>query len=1032
MKRILLLSLMFLAATAFNALAQRTVSGTITDDTGESLPGVNVVIKGTTSGTTTDLDGNYRLQVDDGAVLVISFVGFETQEIEVGTRSVIDVTMGGVIELQEIVVTANAIEKEKRTIGYGISEVSGEDLTVSRESNIVNALIGKTTGVIVNQSSGNVGGSSQIIIRGITSLAGNNNPLWVVDGVPINNTQTVTGSRISGNRDTFNGAAVINPDDVESINVLKGAAATALYGSRAASGAILVTTKKGSASGTGKPRITVNSSVRIDDLFRVPDMQYDYAAGSFGKYDSSSIGNAWGPQIVGQTVSKQITNEAMPLQAYEDNYRDFYRQGLTLINNIAIADGNERGDYRFSFTSLNQDGILPNASLDRLTTSLNAGLKHNDWLQTRFSVQYITSQVQGTGAQGANDQNIIGWTTFNPTIDFNDYKPWIDEAGNQINNIVGVNNPFWLREENINERNDERFIGSLTQVISPKDNINITNRIGFDYNVDQRLITNRVGTITALTGTFDQDVIRRTQFNWDIIGDYQTQLGGDVSFTGLVGFNYNNRVFNRDRLEASDLAVAELFSPAASQTNVPTRGFSEARLMGVYGQIDLGYKNWLTLTLTGRNDWSSALPLDNNSYFYPSVSTAFVFTDAFGIANDILSFGKLRASWAQVGNTTNPYALNFTFIPQSEAFGQYSLNLNFPFLGQLGFSKTSVLPNQELIPEEQTTIEVGTELSFFNGRLGLDLTYYNTSNVDQIINQPIPESTGFAARTVNAAELETSGIEITLDGKILDGPFSWNTIVNFSTNEVKVKNLGVETSLLASAFSSVQVVAVDGGSIEIFGIPYLRDSATNRPIIDPDTGRRQPGAPKSFGSIFPDASWGFTNQFSYKNFGLSVTLDGKIGGKIKSATVENLWAAGFTTETADNRKGTYIDRTGVILNDDGTVRDNDVPIRSTEDFWETLDTDNNSATEYSIFDADFIKLREVALTYNFPRSIIGRTPFNAIQVGVEGRNLALLYSKVPHIDPEANLFGAGSAGFGIERNVVPSTRSIGFNLRLEF
>ena len=1038
MKRILLLSFVLITSILFDVMAQRTVSGKITDDTGEPLPGVNVVIKGTTTGTQTDLDGDYRLSVDDGAILVFSYVGFETQEVEVGSRTAIDISMGGAVQLSEVVVTAAGLQVESRKIGYGISSVSGEDLTVARESNITNALIGKTTGVVVNQTGGNLGSSSQVIIRGITSLAGNNNPLWVVDGIPINNAQDVTGSRIAGNRDTFNGAAVINPDDVESMNILKGAAATALYGSRAAAGAIIVTTKKGKRSGSGNPQISINSTVRFEELFRTPDMQYQYAGGAFGKYDSSAIGNAFGPRIAGQTV-RDFNGNPITLRAYENNYEDFYETGTTFINNIAVSDANDRSDYRFSVTSLNQDGILPASELDRLTLGLNAGAQHTKWLKTRFSVQYITTDIEGTGAAGANDQNIIPWTQFTPSTNFNWFKSRIDESGNQINTPApDANNPFWLREENINRRNDDRFIGSITQIISPVDNLNITSRIGYDYNNDKRLITNRVGTITALTGTYDVDNLVREQFNWDLIADYTADISSDISLTGILGYNYNQRILRRERLQASDLAVPELFNPGASQTTTPTRGFSETRLQGVFGQIQIGYRDYLTLELSARNDWSSALPLDNNSYFYPAVTTAFIFTDALDIGSDFFTFGKLRASWAQVGNTTNPYALDFRFFPETEANGQYGLDLNFPFLGQLGFNKTARIPNANLLPEEQTTIEMGAELRFFNDRLGLDVTWYQTENSNQILNRPIPESTGFAEQTVNGGTLENTGIEITLDGNIINSDaLRWNSIINFSTLDIKVSDLGANRFLLpnASAFSSVQVVAENNGSVEITGIPYLRDSVTGRPIIDPTTGRRRADQVRSLGNVFPDMTWGWTNQFSYKGFTLSVTVDGQIGGKIKSATVENLWDAGFTVETAENRSGTYIDRSGIIIETDAdgnvTRRDNDVPVRSTADFWETLDG-GVSITEHSVFDADFIKLREIGFSYSLPQSILNSTPFNSIQVGVEGRNLALLYSKVPHIDPEANLFGAGGGPGGVERSAVPSTRSLGFNLRLVF
>ena len=400
MKKNLLVCFILCSAVITNAWAQgRTVSGTvISQEDGEGLPGVNVILKGTTSGTVTDIDGMYKIDVaSDDAVLLFSSIGFLSQEIIVGTKSVIDLELAPDIQqLSEVVVTALGIEREAKDLGYSVSGVKSEDLVVARETNVVNALQGKVTGVNITSSSGNLGGSSKITVRGVSSLSGRNNPLWVVDGVPINNQQNQGGeiNRITGNRDFANGAAVINPDDVESINVLKGAAATALYGSRAAAGVIVVTTKRGKAGAGGGPSVSLNSSVRFDDLFRVPDYQNEYSGGSFYKYDSAAISNSFGARIIGQPVRKAITHEEVPLEAYPDNMEDFYQTGKTLINNFAISDANDRGDYRLSLTSLNQTGILPGAELDRLTASFNAGFKHSDKLKSRFSAQYIQNSFR--------------------------------------------------------------------------------------------------------------------------------------------------------------------------------------------------------------------------------------------------------------------------------------------------------------------------------------------------------------------------------------------------------------------------------------------------------------------------------------------------------------------------------------------------------------------------------------------------------------------------------------------------------------
>ncbi|MEP5612942.1 MAG: SusC/RagA family TonB-linked outer membrane protein [Cyclobacteriaceae bacterium] len=1046
MKRILLLCFVFFTAFAFSAMAQRTVSGKITDDNGEGLPGVNVVIKGTTTGATTDLDGAYRLTVEDGATLVFSYVGFETQEIEVGSRSIIDITLGGVTELQEVVVTALGIEKEARSIGYGIDVVKGDDLVKAREANIVNSLQGKVTGVQITNTGGNLGSSSKITIRGVSSLSGRNNPLWIVDGVMINNAQTPSGSRITGNRDFQNGAGVINPDDVESINVLKGAAATALYGSRAAAGAIIVTSKRGKSNADGSASVTINSSVRFDKLFRIPDYQQEYAQGSLTKYDSTRVGFDWGPRIIGQTVENlAITGETGPLRAVEDNgIRDFFETGVSYINNVSVSDASERMDYRISATTLNQTGILPGASLDRTTIGLNAGVKHSDKLSSRFGVQYIKTQSEGTGVTGANDPNIIGLGSFSSTLDQNLFKPWKDASGNQINTptksadgVALSNNPFWVQNENANDRDDDRIIGNFQLTYKPFEGFALMGRVGADLQDDKRFIENSKGTAQRIDGTFDSDNIRRSEVTADIIASYSTDLTSDISLNVLGGFQYNKRLFERQRIQGVSLLIPELFSPANAAQTIAIRDFTEQKLLGLYGSAEVGYQNWATLTLTARNDWSSTLPLDNNSYFYPSASLAFVFTNAFDIANNVLSYGKLRASWAQVGNDTQPYLLNFNFAPITTANGQYSLNNNFPFNGRLAYAVGTQIPPADLLPEQQTTLEFGLDLQLFDGKIGLDASYFTTKNENQILALPIPQTTGFATRLTNVGRVDQEGFELTIDATpIQSGDFSWNSIVNFSHVESTVVELadGLERTLIASAFNSVQVVAVPGEEFQLFAIGWERDSLTNRPVIDPETGRRVAGEAQTWGSVLPDWTGGWTNVLSYKGISLSVTADVKWGGIMKSSTVEGLQTGGLVTETLQNRGGTFIDTEGIILTDNGdgtaTRTDNTVPLRNAQDYWTALN--DNSVAEGYIFDASYIKLREVSISYALPSSLLANTFIKGASVGVEGRNLALLYSKVPHIDPESNLFGSGADGFGIERAGVPSTRSFGFNVRLNF
>ncbi len=1040
MKRILqLVFVVLLVLPLGSAWAQeRTVAGRVTStEDGSALPGVNVVLKGTTVGTATDSEGRYSLSIPSaGGSLVFSFIGLQTQEIAIGDRSVVDISLAlDATQLSEVVVTALGIERQSRELGYAISGVKSEDLVVARDGNILNQLQGKVTGVTITQASGNLGGSTKVLVRGITSLSGRNDPLWVLDGVPINNAQDNTSAqnnRISGNRDFANGASVINPDDVESITVLKGAAATALYGSRAAAGVILVTSKKGKST-QGRATVTVNSSLRFDNLFRTPDYQNEYAGGSFFKYDSSFVASSWGERIQGQTVNESLTGNSVPLQAYPDNINDFYRQGKSMINNISFSDANEKGDYRLSVSTLNQTGILPNAELDRITTAFNAGMKHSDKLKSRFGLSYINTQSQGTGVQGANDPNIFSVTNFVRSTNYNNYKPWIDENGNQLATANNTdNNPFWIQNENKNERDDERFLANFETTYNPIQALSFTARLGYDFDIDNRLITNRVGTRGRATGDFLVDKIKRTQANVDIIGTYFKDINQDLNLKILGGYNYNRRLVSSETLFSQNLAVPELFNPANASVNTPTRGFAEQVLLGAYGEVSLSYKNWATLALTARNDWSSTLPKDNRSYFYSSASLAVVLTDALGIESNILNYAKLRLSGAQVGNDTGPYQLDFQYFPVAQATGQYGLNVNFPFAGRLGFGAANTLPaGLALLPEETTNYEIGAEIQLFNNRVALDVAYFYGNNTEQIISLTIPPSTGFGARVLNSGEVVTSGVEISLDAAVIrTNNFTWNSIVNFSHVESTVESLapGLERFLIASEFNNIQVVAIPGQEYQLFGTSYLRDEQSGRIIINPQTGLPQAGPLKAFGSVMPDFTMGFMNNFTYKGFTLSTTIDWRSGGLLSSATAAAMWDSGHAAETGENREGSFIISEGVLANGDGTFRDNDIPARSAQTFWTGLTP--GGAAEAQIFDGSFVKFRELGLSYNFPKSIIGNKFVRGLQVGFEARNLALLYSKVPHIDPEATLFGAGADGIGVERNSVPSTRSIGFNVRI--
>ena len=1032
----------------------RTISGNVTStEDGGPLPGVNVIIKGSTTGTVTDIEGNYRINFPASATSIIfSFIGFESKEVEVGTQSVIDLQLApDITQLGEVVVTAAAIEREKRSLGYAVSTVQGDEVTEARDGNVLNSLAGKVPGVNISSSSGTAGGSARILIRGASTMItdggsqgpnATNEPLFVVDGIPISNS-SFNGSRtdvINGGVDVGNRAGDINPDDIATITVLKGAAASALYGQRAKNGAVIITTKRGKPG--QQAFLTINSSVRLDEVFKLPDFQNEYAQGDFGQFDSNNFTGGWGPNIseVQGQVFPQFPYDGVdrPLQAYPDNVKDFYQTGNTFINSIALAGGGEESDFRVSYTNLQQKGITPGNTLDRNTVSLNAGTRFNEKWNARVSFSYVRTEGIGRPRQGSNDPNIITELVqdgFPRTLDVNLLKQnVVDENGIPIglDGAQTVNNVFWVTQNNPNNNLVDRLFGNVELGYDPTDWLNITGRVGTDLFTELRRDIVRKGTINRINGQFTDLEFYNREFNTDILATATRDISQDISFTGILGFNINQRSLRRTQVAANDLSVDGLYNYANAASTAPTNHQELRRIYGLYGDFTFNYKNFLFLNVTGRNDWSSTLPENNNSFFYPSVSASVVFTEAFGIASNVLSFGKFRANWANVGSDEAPYQLDFQFIPQADIFTQFVANNTFPHGGQLAFAATDVIPpGNSLEPQNQVSFELGTELQFFDGRIGLDATYYNTVTEEQIISVAIPQSTGFESRRINAGEVKNEGFEVLLSGTPVQtaSGFTWDIGLNFTTNKQTVEKLapGLDELSLTSGFSGLSIRAAPGEAFGLFGAGWLRDSVSGKPVINPSTGLREVGPRTRFGDIFPDWTLGVQNSFSFKGFHLSALIDIREGGVMYSGTVSDMREDGRVEETLLNRGRIFIDD-GVLANDDGTFRPNDVPVESMQQFWTHYA--NSSNTEGQIFDASYIKLREIRVSYSLPNSVVSGTPFSSINFGLEGRNLLLIRSEVPHIDPELNFFGTVLTGSGVEWKSVPSSRSYGFNVRL--
>jgi TonB-linked SusC/RagA family outer membrane protein len=1051
-----LLFLLFFCAAVMARAQSKTVSGKVSAPDNDALPGVNVLVKGTNIGTATKADGTYQVNVPaQGGTLVFSFIGYKSKEVEIGTQTTLNVSLeADLVNLSEVVVTANAIVREKKELGYAVSTVNGVELTKARDPNLLNSLAGKVAGVRISQQSGTVGGSSRVMIRGANSISSASEPLFVVDGIPISNssfnnseTDIVTGGVDVGNR-----AGDLNPDDIESMTVLKGAAASALYGSRARNGVIVITTKRGKV-GAKKMNITVNSSYRSDNVLRAPELQEQYAQGNLGVYNPQ-LGNGWGPKVSSITgpVKDYKGQDVQSLQVYPQNWKNFFQTGHTAINSVSLDGANDQGDYRFGYTNLRQTGTVPGSEMNRNTFSFNAGKKITDKLTSRAWVNYIRTTSDGRPQQGSNTTNIIATILAGTpvTVDINELRNnlfapatqavppgWTGDLARSID-LNGVqNNPYFVTEFNRFSNTVDRMFGgtSLSYDVAPW--FNLTGRVGTDFFSENRRSVTRRGTRGRLNGQFDTNDIFERELQTDLLATISHKISKDWGFKGILGHQFNQRTIRRSRVQSEGLNIDRLYTFANAQSNVPSNFFSRRDLFGVYGDFSFDYKNFLFLNVTGRNDWSSTLPVSNNSYFYPSASVSFVLTEAFSnwgiVKKDILSYAKLRANYANVGSDEDPYQLSFTYNPLTQATDIYTFNILYPIGGASAFGATNVLPPTNLRPQQQTSYEFGAELKFFGGRVGLDMTYYRTFNYDQIISIAVPQSTGYSARRLNVGEISNKGLEamLTVTPIRTRSGARWDMAFNFNRNINRVESLapGLSEFIVTSGDGfGIFIAARPGETFNIQGVGWLRDPEGNI-IINPTTGLRTPGPRKLLGPIYPDWTMGINNSFSYKGFDFNFLVDIRKGGVINSQTVSIVRGSGLAAETAVNDRTPFIDP-GVIRNADGTFRPNDKPVASVQQYWSQLD--NSVSPENNTFDGSYSKLREVRLAYNFPKSFVNKTPFGSIAVGLEGRNLWIITSNVPHIDPEANVLGTGLIGEGLERGSIPSSRTIGANLRVTF
>jgi TonB-linked SusC/RagA family outer membrane protein len=1041
MRKLLALPIAFLFLTG-QLFAQKTITGKVTDDKGNPIPNASVVVKGTSTGTVTRADGSYTITVPDKAkTLVISSVNMSEAEIDIGSQSVVNVTLRtSEKSLQEVVVTALGITRDKRSLGYASQNLKGDEIANRGEVNIVNALQGKVAGVNITNASGGAGASVNINIRGVSSFTGSNQPLFIVDGIPISNDVDRTNSGPNGtlgDNQPANRALDIDMNNVESVNILKGPAAAALYGSRASAGAIIITTKKGSGA-KGKAEIILNSNYSLQKAFGLPNVQNIYGQGAGGVF-SSTTNNSFGPKF-GSTpsIANGLIVGGAPVanyQAFPDNINDFFRQGTVAENNVTLNTGDAVRNQTLSIGNVTQDGILYNTSLKRTDLRFGANAPLGEKMRVGGSITYTNTFQKGT--IGGNNSGLASLLGLARNIDLTSYRvngtyKTLTGANNYL--LPGVDNPYFDQFENPLTSNLNRFTGNINVSYDATTWLNISYRLGGDMYTDRRKQIFAITSGRVPLGNVREEMFFRNEINGDLIirASKNNLFIHDLSISGLIGQNINQRKFQDIGAQADQLAAPGFYNlNNGSVFSVGTgENSSLRRLMGFYGQVSFNFKNYAFLELTGRADKSSTLPKDKDTYFYPSANISLVFTDALHINSDIFSYGKIRASYAKVGRDADPYLLTSVYVPG--AFGNNVASFNFPYGSTAGFAASSRLaPPTPLSPEFKTSYEGGINLQFFKNRVSLDVTYYSEDSKAQILNLAIPPSTGFRTYTTNIGELTNKGLEITASATVIKiRNFTWDINGNFTRQRNMVVSIapGVDnTAIPGSAFI---------GSIPSFKVGYhygviiggvIPRSPDGQRLINPSTGLYQPTvAGKVLADPNPDYQFGITNVLNYKGFTLGCTFDFTKGGQVLSFTAATYKSRGALDITAVDREQPHI-LPGVIDDGGGKYHTNNIQI-SGQTYWSTAM--GGLQSEFNVFDATVFHLRELSLGYNVPNNVTQSLKLGGIRFGIFARNVFYVAPNAP-IDPQLNTQGAGNIR-GLDLQGTPNARTIGANLRIIF
>lgn len=1073
------LFLLALAIGVIQGAAQvTTVRGIVTtEEDGEPVIGASVIVKGTALGTVTDVNGRFELSglSPSATRLLISYISLMAKEVAIAPQ--VSVTLKSDTHLlDEVVVTALGISREKKALGYTAQEVKQDALVQGKDNNLLNSLSGKIAGVRITNTQGDVG-SSRIVIRGETSIAGENQPLFIVDGIPVDNSQL--NARSSG-RDFKNAIADLNPEDIKTLTVLKGPNAAALYGARAAHGAIVITTKGGDKRQKGIG-ITLHSSTQVSFVATLPEFQNLFGQGAGGRFSyvdgkgagvNDGVDESWGPRLDIGLLIPQFDSPldadgnrvATPWVSHPNNVRDYFRMGISTNNGISIARGDDKYQFRVGYNYEKQVSIVPDAGTNKTNISLNTDYHLAKWIVVGATANYIVytapslpGSATPSGSNVRSNSPMLQFLWFGRQVDTNSLKA--DYTRNW--NSSYYDNPFWSASYNTQSQERHRLIGDLHAEFRLTDGLNVRFRTSTDWYNDRRKSKVKWGSAGAGSpyGSYAEDAYTVKENNTEVLATYIKQLNKNWGIDALLGFNVRNKQYENNYQAAPRLAVADLYTLTNSRDPlISSNDFYRLRQYGLYGSIQLDYRRWAFLNITGRNDWSSTLPVDNNSYFYPSVTASVLLSEAFGWRSKAVNYLKIRGGWSQVGADANPYQLATVFTSET-AFNGNPLQ-----------SSSTIGMNPNLKPEKTSSIEAGFEAAFWDNRLYLDFTYYKTDSRNQILKLATTAASGYTSQVRNAGHIRNRGYEIQLGAVPIQTSkgFRWNLDLNYGANSSKVVKLDDEGLITSYQLysSGIQILASVGEAYgTLFGTSYVRD-ANGNVVVDANGLPKISTTNKTLGKFTPDWTGGISNTFSYRSLSLSFLIDASVGGSIFSNTNKTGKYTGVLANTLSGRdaehgglwyytdamgnnvrlpespsysvssdglyyaqvngQSTRVYQDGIMVEGVTESGSKNEEVVSAEKYYHRI----YSIAEANVYDASYVKLREVALSYRLPRLWTQKLHLQEASVTLTGRNLWTIYKSVPNIDPESALTTGNAQG--VEAYSLPTTRSFGVNLSVKF